>query len=75
MKSQRRGKPVNELDEIDKQFFRKERLKPRNRYIPGYNPKKIGEVEDSPDRDVSGGEEMPVDAIRGVRAIFQEHNK
>jgi len=45
-------------------------LKPRNRYIPGYNPKKIGEVEDSPDRDVSGGEEMPVDAIRGVRAIF-----
>lgn len=75
MKSERRGKRINELDEIDREFFRKEMAMRHKRWVPTFKYKKDMNTIDMSESACGTGEERPFDTIRGVQSLFEEHNR
>lgn len=73
MKSLRRKKKINELDEIDKEFKKKEMVLTARKWIPKKRRERTSSVAELKPEPAS--HDARTDPIRSIQSIFEQHNR
>jgi hypothetical protein len=74
VRSERKKKNVNELDEIDKEFKKKEMVLTARKWVPKKRKERNSSVLELKCELVGGTESGKADPIRAIQKIFEDLN-
>ncbi len=75
MKSIKKKKKINEFDEIDKEFKKKEMVLTARKWVPKKRKERTNSVAEMK-AELSGTlNEGKLDPIKAIQKIFEEHNR
>lgn len=75
VRSERKKKKVNELDEIDKEFKKKEMVLTARKWVPKKRKERNNSVLELKSELGGGAESGKIDPLRAIQKIFEEHNR
>jgi hypothetical protein len=75
IKSGRRRKKANELDQIDREFLKKEIAMQNRRWVPRFAREKAASSIEMGESVTLLPEENRLDTIRDIQSVFEEHNR
>lgn len=75
IKSVRRKKKINDFDEIDKEFKKKEMIMTARKWVPKKRKERTNSVMEIKSEQSGNGNDGKPDPIKAIQMIFQEHNR